>query len=306
MWWYPPGVAPVTARVFLAHASEDKPRVRALHAALAARGFRPWLDELDLTPGLPYQPQIETAIRTCDAFVACLSHRAVAKSGYVQREFRMALNEYANRPPARVFLIPLRFDECEVPDLQIPALALRLRDIQWLDYWTPTAPDRLAAALCAAVPDAPLLPPPPPPPASADTDTDELRYEIGHRVAALGPLTADVFTFTQLHTAKGALAGRAELHPRLGKFGDFDPLFPQFENRSLFALLFELRKLVPPSARAALDGALAAAKELPRYTDSDTGRLVMLAPVGEEDSKWQVSRAHLGALRELLAALPAE
>lgn len=295
----------MTARAFLAHASEDKPRVRALHVALKAQGFRPWLDELDLTPGLPWQPQIEDAIRTCDAFVACFSHASVAKVGYVQQEFRRALLEYANRPPNRVFLIPVRFDVCEIPDLQIPSLAVRLRDLHWVDYWSPTGPDRLADALCAAVPDAPPPPPPPPPPADTD-ETDELRYEIGHRVAALGALADDVFTFTQLHTAKGALAGRSEVHPRLGKFGDFDPLFPQFENRSLLALLLDLRKFVPAGARAALDAALAAVKELPQFTRADSGRLVMLAPVGEEDSKWQVARAHLEALRALLAALPAE
>lgn len=38
-------------QIFLAHASEDKSRVRLLHEQLASKGFKPWLDEIDLLPG---------------------------------------------------------------------------------------------------------------------------------------------------------------------------------------------------------------------------------------------------------------
>jgi hypothetical protein len=52
-----------TRRIFLAHAREDKPQVRKLHADLKARGLEPWLDEVDLMPGQLWKIEIPKAIR---------------------------------------------------------------------------------------------------------------------------------------------------------------------------------------------------------------------------------------------------
>jgi len=130
---------PTRTRIFLAHASEDKQRVREIHSKLKGRGFNPWLDEIDLLPGQNWQVEIPKAIRESDVFVACFSQRSVSKQGYVQREFRSALIVYAEKPPGSVYLIPLKLDNCEVPDFQLPELGIGLRDIQWLDYWCPGA-----------------------------------------------------------------------------------------------------------------------------------------------------------------------
>jgi hypothetical protein len=141
---------PTITRVFLAHASEDKPPVREIHSKLEAQGFKPWLDEIDLLPGQNWQVEIPKAIRESDIFVACLSLLSVSKQGYVQREFRTALNVYAEKPPGSIYLIPLKLDNCEVPDFQVPQLGVSLRDIQWLDYWRPNGFDRLIKAIEAA------------------------------------------------------------------------------------------------------------------------------------------------------------
>jgi hypothetical protein len=45
--------------VFLSHNSRDKPLVRELYRALVARGVRPWLDELELTPGRSWQDALK-------------------------------------------------------------------------------------------------------------------------------------------------------------------------------------------------------------------------------------------------------
>jgi hypothetical protein len=49
-------------RVFLAHANEDKPKIRQLYAALKDRGFDPWLDEEDLVGGQNWKVEIPRAI----------------------------------------------------------------------------------------------------------------------------------------------------------------------------------------------------------------------------------------------------
>jgi hypothetical protein len=122
--------------VFLAHAAEDKKDVRALYERLAAHGIRPWLDEVDLLPGQAWQAEIKQAINQSDAVLACLSRNSVHKKGYVQKEFRLALSAYAAKPVGTIYLIPVKLDETETPDISIPELGVSLRDIQWVDLST--------------------------------------------------------------------------------------------------------------------------------------------------------------------------
>ena len=59
----------------------------------------------------------------------------------------MALNAYAEKPPDTIYLIPIRFDDCTPPDLQIPELGVSLRNIQWLDLSTENDFRRLIFAI---------------------------------------------------------------------------------------------------------------------------------------------------------------
>src|SRR3712207_3405107 len=56
-------MASQTFDVFLSHNSKDKPMVRQLAEALAARGLQVWLDEWQLQPGLSSQQLLEEGIR---------------------------------------------------------------------------------------------------------------------------------------------------------------------------------------------------------------------------------------------------
>jgi formylglycine-generating enzyme required for sulfatase activity len=134
-------------RIFLAHAREDKAQVRKLYDNLKSRGFDPWLDAVDLMPGQIWKTEIPKAIRDAEIFLACLSTRSVEKRGYVHREFRLALSAFAERPPGSIYLIPVRLDDCGVPDLEIPDQALSFQDIQWVDLWEEGGFDRLVNGL---------------------------------------------------------------------------------------------------------------------------------------------------------------
>ncbi len=134
-------------QIFLAHASEDKPAVLALHERLKQAGYKPWLDKKDLIPGQNWRSVIPKAIADSQLFIACLSQRSIAKQGFVQREFKMALNQYADRPPNSIYLIPLRLDECEIPDLRQEEYGLNLRDLHWLDYWKEDGFEQLERAI---------------------------------------------------------------------------------------------------------------------------------------------------------------
>lgn len=138
-------------RIFLAHASEDKARVQQLYNQLKKRGFSPWLDSTDLIPGQNWEIEIPKAIKRASVCLVCLSKNSVAKEGYVQREFRYALLAYAELPPESIYLIPVRLDDCEVPDLRIPDLELKLRSIHWVDLFEMAGFEHLVSAIEKAV-----------------------------------------------------------------------------------------------------------------------------------------------------------
>ena len=134
-------------KIFLAHANEDKTEVLKLYDRLNAKGYKPWMDKKDLIIGQNWREEIPKAISQSDIFIACLSQRSVSKSSFVPKEFRLALNEYAGKPPGEIYLIPLKLDDCEIPDLQETQLGVKMRDIQWLNYWESDSFDKLVEAI---------------------------------------------------------------------------------------------------------------------------------------------------------------
>ena len=48
-------------KVFLCHASADKPKVRELYRYLRRRGIKPWFDEMELVAGQDGQVEIPKA-----------------------------------------------------------------------------------------------------------------------------------------------------------------------------------------------------------------------------------------------------
>ena len=49
----------------------------------------------------------------------------------------MALNECADRPPETIYLIPLRLDNCQIPELRQEEYGVNLLNYQWVDYFEP-------------------------------------------------------------------------------------------------------------------------------------------------------------------------
>lgn len=103
-------------KVFLCHASQDKPVVRELHQKLLAESWiDPWLDEEKLLPGMDWNLEIEKAVEASDAVIVCVSKVSVAKEGYIQRELRRVLDIALEKPAEAIFVIPVRLDDCVLP-----------------------------------------------------------------------------------------------------------------------------------------------------------------------------------------------
>jgi len=126
-------------RVFLCHSSSDKPAVRHLYQILCADDIEPWLAEEKLLPGQDWHLEITKAVRAAHAVVVCLSHSSIRKTGYVQEEIKYALNVADEQPEGTIFIIPLRLEECEVPD--------QLRRWQRVDLFKSGGYDLLVRAL---------------------------------------------------------------------------------------------------------------------------------------------------------------
>ncbi|MGC2238509.1 MAG: DnaJ C-terminal domain-containing protein [Pyrinomonadaceae bacterium] len=126
-------------RVFLCHSSNDKPAVRTLYHRLIADGIIPWLDEEDLLPGQRWETEIPKAVRNSDIVVVCLSQGSINKQGYLQREIRYALDAAQEQPEDIIYLIPLKFEECEIPE--------HLRGWQWVNFFEERGYERLMMAL---------------------------------------------------------------------------------------------------------------------------------------------------------------
>jgi WD40 repeat protein len=80
-----------------------------------------WRDTADLWPGQDWRAKIRQAI-TEDAlvFIACFSLNSVDRSkSYQNEELLLAVDQLRLRRPEDPWLIPVRFDECDIPDRDI-------------------------------------------------------------------------------------------------------------------------------------------------------------------------------------------
>jgi TIR domain len=131
--------SPRRLRVFLCHAVEDKPAVRNLYQQLEDCNIDSWLDEKNILPGQDWEYEIRRAVRNVDAVIVCLSHKSINKTGFVHKELKLVLDEAAKRPEGTIFIIPLRLEDCDLPE--------RLKPYQAVDYFVESGFDRVILAL---------------------------------------------------------------------------------------------------------------------------------------------------------------
>jgi len=134
-----PLVKPLPDRpsVFIAYSHFDKELVRPVYRALQAAGFRTWLDEQNLVPGQLWHKEVDRAIRHTDVILLFLSSNTGLSRGFIAKEIETA-TRLASQAAGPV-LIPVRLDQIEPP--------LALRQIQWVDYFTPDGLERLIEAI---------------------------------------------------------------------------------------------------------------------------------------------------------------
>jgi len=127
-------------KVFLCHASEDKPLVRKLYRYLRNNGIDAWLDEEDILAGQSWELEIKRAIRETHVMLVCLSNKSAGKRGYVQKEIRIGLDEAEMLPEGEIFIIPVRLEDCPMP-------FEKLKELHWVNLYEENGYQKLMRAL---------------------------------------------------------------------------------------------------------------------------------------------------------------
>ena len=111
-------------KVFISHAAEDSSYAEKLYDNLAINGFSPWLDKKKLLPGDNWDIQIRKALQESDFVILLLSSISVSKRGYIQREFKLAIQYAEEKLNDDIYIVPILLDSCQVPE--------SLKKYQWI------------------------------------------------------------------------------------------------------------------------------------------------------------------------------
>lgn len=111
--------------VFISHAKEDIKFAEELYEYLSEHGYSPWLDKKKLRAGSNWDYEIKKALKESTFVILLLSSTSVKKRGYVQREFKYALEYSETKLIDDIYIIPILLDKCQVPE--------QLSKFQWIE-----------------------------------------------------------------------------------------------------------------------------------------------------------------------------
>ena len=119
--------------IFLSYAKQDIDVARKLYIDLNDNEISVWFDEVFLKPGQRWREAINTAIKKSKYFIALLSLNSISKKGYVQKELKIAFDILDEHPSSKIFIIPIRIDDCEPEDERIKSLHWLNLNQNWND-----------------------------------------------------------------------------------------------------------------------------------------------------------------------------
>lgn len=121
-----------------------------MQEALEAAGVRVWRDTAEIWPGEDWRHRVRVAISEgAFAFLACFSRaRLTTNQSDQHEELIWAIDELRRHRPGMPWLIPVRFDDCEIPDIDIGA-GKTLRSLQPADVFGAHRAEELARLVTA-------------------------------------------------------------------------------------------------------------------------------------------------------------
>lgn len=123
------------SKVFISHVSENGEKVCTLKQELEQYGIQVWWADTDIKPGALWKPEIQKAIRDGDFFIACFSEEYYLRDkNFMNEELNVAIEELRLRHENQSWFIPVKLNECEIPDMKIN-LGKTLRDFQFVPLY---------------------------------------------------------------------------------------------------------------------------------------------------------------------------
>ena len=122
-------------KVFISYVSENIEIVDRLYQELKSHGIQVWLDRNDIDPGSRWEQAIRKAIRQGAFFIACFSEQYNNRhKTYMNEELTLAINELRQRPTDQIWFIPIKLNECKIPDRNIGG-GETLQDLQYVNLY---------------------------------------------------------------------------------------------------------------------------------------------------------------------------
>ena len=121
--------------VFISYIRENIDDVGRLCNELTSRSIKVWLDRQALGPGDRWKREIKKAIRDGAFFIACFSkeYHKRAKT-YMNEELTLAIEQIRQLHIDRKWFIPIKLDDCEIPDIDIGP-GETLQDFNYVDLY---------------------------------------------------------------------------------------------------------------------------------------------------------------------------
>jgi hypothetical protein len=132
---------PTKLKVFCSYVTPDLQKAKDIHSGLVNIGVEAWIDRENLLPGQDWKLEINKAIQESHVILILISQHSISREGYYQKEYKLALDIALEKPEGTIYIIPIKLEECELPD------KLKDRNIQWLDWYLPDSWDRLIQSL---------------------------------------------------------------------------------------------------------------------------------------------------------------
>ena len=105
-------------KVFISYVRENMEIVDQLCQELRSHGIEVWLDRNDIALGSRWKREIRRAIQQGAFFMECFSQEYHERDRtYMNEELTIAIEELRQRPIDSAWFIPVKLNQCEIPDL---------------------------------------------------------------------------------------------------------------------------------------------------------------------------------------------
>ena len=137
---------------FVSYVREDADEVGKLVSVLQAASIPVWKDTENLWPGEDWQQKISEAVEDGSlAFIACFSTNSVQKAKtYMNAELRLAVDQIRLMKPGRVWLLPVRLDDCDLPAFDL-GNNRTFDSLQRIDLFGPNRDENLGRLISAVM-----------------------------------------------------------------------------------------------------------------------------------------------------------